>query len=147
MVTVFSAIANGGILFQPRIVHDVFLGSHHDALAPAGGRRVISAHTAEMMRKILTAVVDHGTGKPAQLGGYTSAGKTGTAQKIDANGDVFQISICGFIYWLCSRNTSGGDYSGGHRHPGGSTLRDRCGSSSFPIHRRADSWLLERSSG
>ena len=38
------------------------------------------------MRQILAAVVDHGTGKPAQLGGYTSAGKTGTAQKIDANG-------------------------------------------------------------
>jgi len=86
MVTAYSAIANGGILFQPRIVHDVFLAAHHDTLAPATGRRVISAHTAEMMRHMLAAVVDHGTGKPAQLGGYTSAGKTGTAQKIDANG-------------------------------------------------------------
>ncbi|MGD1100597.1 MAG: penicillin-binding protein [Terriglobia bacterium] len=86
MVAVFSAIANGGILFQPRIVHDVFLGARHDALAPATGRRVISVRTAEIMRQILTAVVDHGTGKPAQLGGYTSAGKTGTAQKIDASG-------------------------------------------------------------
>jgi cell division protein FtsI (penicillin-binding protein 3) len=86
MVTMYSAIANGGILFEPRIVHDVFLGSHHDALPPAAGHRVLSAHTAETMRQLLTAVVDHGTGKAAQLGGYTSAGKTGTAQKIDANG-------------------------------------------------------------
>jgi membrane peptidoglycan carboxypeptidase len=82
----YSAIANGGILFEPRIVHDVFLGSHHDALPPASGHRALSAHTAETMRQLLTAVVDHGTGKAAQLGGYTSAGKTGTAQKIDANG-------------------------------------------------------------
>jgi cell division protein FtsI (penicillin-binding protein 3) len=100
MVTAFSAIANGGILFQPRIVHDVFLGAHHDALPPAKGRRVISAHTAETMRQILTAVVDRGTGKPAQLGGYTSAGKTGTAQKIDANGayskSQFVASFIGF---------------------------------------------------
>jgi cell division protein FtsI (penicillin-binding protein 3) len=100
MVTAFSAIANGGILFQPRIVHDVFLGAHHDALPPAKGRRVISAHTAEIMRQILTAVVDRGTGKPAQLGGYTSAGKTGTAQKIDANGayskSQFVASFIGF---------------------------------------------------
>ena len=86
MVTMYSAIANGGILFEPRIVHDVFLGSHHDALPPAAGHRVLSAHTAETMRQILTTVVDSGTGKAAQLGGYTSAGKTGTAQKIDANG-------------------------------------------------------------
>ena len=86
MATAFSVVANGGILFEPRIVRDVFLGAHHDALPPASGRRVISERTAEMMRQILTAVVEHGTGKPAQLSGYTSAGKTGTAQKIDESG-------------------------------------------------------------
>jgi cell division protein FtsI (penicillin-binding protein 3) len=86
MVTMYSALATGGILFEPHIVHDVFSGSHHDALSPAAGHRVLSAQTAETMRKIFAAVVDHGTGKAAQLAGYTSAGKTGTAQKIDANG-------------------------------------------------------------
>jgi len=95
MVAVFSAIANGGILIQPRIVHDVYLDNHHDPLTPAGGRRVISAHTAEMMRQILAAVVDRGTGKPAQLGGYTSAGKTGTAQKIDAHGAYSKSQFVG----------------------------------------------------
>jgi len=98
MVTAFSAIANGGILFQPRIVHDVFLGAHHDPLPPTTGRRVISARTAEMMRQILTAVVDQGTGKPAQLGGYTSAGKTGTAQKIDGSGEYSKLHyVASFI--------------------------------------------------
>ncbi len=95
MVTAYSAIANGGILFQPRVLHDVFLGSQHDSLAPASGRRVVSARTAEVMREILTAVVDRGTGKPAQLGGYTSAGKTGTAQKIDANGQYSRSQFVG----------------------------------------------------
>ena len=61
---------------------------------------MISAHTAETMRQILAQVVDHGSGKPAQLGGYTSAGKTGTAQKIDARGayskSVFVGSFIGF---------------------------------------------------
>jgi cell division protein FtsI (penicillin-binding protein 3) len=98
MVTMYSAVANGGILFEPRIIHDVFLGAHHDALSPAAGHRVLSEHTAEVMRQILTAVVDHGTGIPAQLGGYTSAGKTGTAQKIDANGSYnHSLHIASFI--------------------------------------------------
>jgi membrane peptidoglycan carboxypeptidase len=97
MVGVYSAIANGGILFQPRIVHDVFLGAQHEPLAPATGRRVISPRTAEMMRAMLAAVVDHGTGEPAQLGGYTSAGKTGTAQKIDAGAYSKSHFVASFI--------------------------------------------------
>jgi cell division protein FtsI (penicillin-binding protein 3) len=100
MVTAFSAVANGGILFQPRLVHDVFLGNYHERLAPAAGRRVISIRTAQLMRQILTAVVEYGTGTPAQLGGYTSAGKTGTAQKIDPNGQYskshYVASFIGF---------------------------------------------------
>jgi cell division protein FtsI (penicillin-binding protein 3) len=105
MVTMYSAIANGGILFEPHIVHDVFLGSHHDALPPAAGHRVLSAQTAEMVRQILSAVVDHGTGRSAQLGGYTSAGKTGTAQKIDANGSYSRsLHIGSFIGFAPATN-------------------------------------------
>jgi cell division protein FtsI (penicillin-binding protein 3) len=105
MVTMYSAIANGGILFEPHIVHDVFSGSHHDALPPVAGHRVLSAQTAETMRKIFAAVVDHGTGKAAQLAGYTSAGKTGTAQKIDANGSYnHSLHIGSFIGFAPATN-------------------------------------------
>jgi len=100
MIAVYSAIANGGILIQPRVVHDVFLGARHDTLAPATGKRVMSVHTAELMRQMLAAVVDHGTGTPAQLGGYTSAGKTGTAQKSEGGAAYtrshFVASFIGF---------------------------------------------------
>ena len=105
MVTMYSAIANGGILFEPHIVHDVFLGSNHDALPPAAGHRALSEHTSATMRQILSAVVDHGSGKGAQLGGYSSAGKTGTAQKIDANGSYnHSLHIGSFIGFAPATN-------------------------------------------
>jgi cell division protein FtsI/penicillin-binding protein 2 len=83
LVTAYAAVANGGLLYQPRIVHDVFLNKEHDPLPPISGRRVLSARTAAVMKEILAAVVERGTGVSAQLNGYSAAGKTGTAQKAE----------------------------------------------------------------
>jgi len=100
IVSAYSAIANGGVLFQPRLVRDVFLGNAHDPLLPAAGHRVVSERTAATMRQFLTAVVEGGTGQEAQLNGYTAAGKTGTAQKIDPSGSYskthYAASFAGF---------------------------------------------------
>src|SRR6202041_3143978 len=46
-------------------------------------RRVISSYTAAEMRSMMQKVVLEGTGRKAILEGYTSAGKTGTGQKVD----------------------------------------------------------------
>jgi cell division protein FtsI (penicillin-binding protein 3) len=86
LVATYSAVANGGVMFEPRLVHDLFLGQAHDAMPPVPGHRVISERTASLMKQILAAVVERGTGQAAQLRGYSSAGKTGTAQKIDPSG-------------------------------------------------------------
>jgi cell division protein FtsI (penicillin-binding protein 3) len=50
---------------------------------PPGAHRVLSTMTAAQMRKMMEGVVLYGTGKEAQLNGYSSGGKTGTAQKVD----------------------------------------------------------------
>ncbi|HLY62202.1 MAG TPA: penicillin-binding protein [Terriglobia bacterium] len=86
LVSAYSAIANGGILIQPRLVRDVYRGNSHDTLPPARGRRVVSEQTAATMRQMFAGVIDHGTGTTARVSGYTAGGKTGTAQKIDASG-------------------------------------------------------------
>jgi cell division protein FtsI/penicillin-binding protein 2 len=86
LVSAYSAIINGGMLFQPRVVRDVFLGDSHEAVAPTSGRRIVSRETAERMKEILAGVVEGGTGTTAQPAGYSAGGKTGTAQKIDSSG-------------------------------------------------------------
>jgi cell division protein FtsI (penicillin-binding protein 3) len=86
LVTAYSAIANGGVLFEPHILRDVYRGGGHDTLRPAEGHRVISERTAAMMKQMFQDVVERGTGQLARLAGYTVGGKTGTAQKIDASG-------------------------------------------------------------
>jgi cell division protein FtsI (penicillin-binding protein 3) len=81
-----SSIANDGIWVAPRIVAGQIEPQNTPqtiAFHPANEHRVISPLTAAQMRKMLEEVVLHGTGRKALLEGYTSAGKTGTAQKVD----------------------------------------------------------------
>jgi len=86
MVDLYSSIANGGVLIEPRIVQEVFRGQDRDLVPASLGRRVISTETAAAMREMLAGVVEHGTGVSAQMNGYSAGGKTGTAQKVDATG-------------------------------------------------------------
>jgi len=86
VATAYSAIANGGVLIKPRLVKEVYEADQHQPAAGVSGRRVVSERTAEMMKNILSEVVESGTGSPAKLMGYSAAGKTGTAQKIDSSG-------------------------------------------------------------
>jgi len=90
LVSMTSAMANDGVWTPARIV----AGSTPNAEGPPGTaktvvfhpgqqHRAISPLTAALMRKMLEDVVLRGTGHKAILDGYTSAGKTGTAQKIN----------------------------------------------------------------
>src|ERR1017187_5590449 len=81
-----STFANDGVWVAPRIV----AGRAEPQSAPQtvafhaeASRRVISSYTAAEMRSMMQKVVLEGTGRKAILEGYTSAGKTGTAQKVD----------------------------------------------------------------
>ncbi|HEX4603463.1 MAG TPA: penicillin-binding protein [Candidatus Angelobacter sp.] len=89
LASMISTIANDGTYVAPRIVAGTTAPRGTPqliAFQPALGRRVISPLTAAEMKHMLEGVVLRGTGKSAILDGYTSAGKTGTAQKIDASG-------------------------------------------------------------
>lgn len=82
MATLYSTIANGGILRPPHIV--AAIGGRTQPL-PAG-HRVISATTAAEVRDMLRGVLaDGGTASGADIPGYDLAGKTGTSS-IAVNG-------------------------------------------------------------
>ena len=86
LASLVSTIANDGIAVPPRIVvatTDPQPTPQTVAFHPADGRRVISSMTAAEMKQMMQKVVLEGTGKKAVLEGYSSAGKTGTAQKVD----------------------------------------------------------------
>jgi cell division protein FtsI (penicillin-binding protein 3) len=84
--SLISTIANDGVRVPPRIVAGTIAPQNAPqtiVFQPREGTRVVSSLTAAQMRQMLQGVVLHGTGRKALLEGYSSAGKTGTAQKVD----------------------------------------------------------------
>ena len=86
MITAVAAVANDGVLMQPRIVKEI---TNTDTgavttIEPTAVRQVISKETSETLLDMLETVVEEGTGKYAQVKGYSIAGKTGTSEP-DAN--------------------------------------------------------------
>ena len=84
MAAAFGTLANDGIRIAPHLVREIRAadGSLVYSATPEQ-HKVVSVETARTMRHMLEEVTINGTAKKAQLDGYTAAGKTGTAQKID----------------------------------------------------------------
>jgi len=82
LVTALSAIANGGYLMKPYIIEKIVDPEGHVLTEnkPEVVTRVISYDTSDQMKRIMQSVVEDGTGKKAQIPGFSVAGKTGTAQ-------------------------------------------------------------------
>ncbi len=98
LVTMVSTLANGGVYMPPHVLlqsTDQMKGDPRlqpaafrpenelPSKLPDGAHRVITELTAAKMRSMMEGIVTEGTGKNAQLNGYSAGGKTGTAQKID----------------------------------------------------------------
>ena len=91
MLAAYSAIANAGVLWNPP----------GRVRRPRVVRRAASEKTIATLRGYLEGVVERGTGMPARIPGYTVAGKTGTARKLDPDGKYsssrYTASFIGFV--------------------------------------------------
>jgi cell division protein FtsI (penicillin-binding protein 3) len=102
LASAISVIANGGQLMKPYIIDSVRdnQGRIIKQNKPVLIRKVISVDTAMRIKKILTGVIEEGTGKLGKVLGFSAAGKTGTAQKIEPDGSYshskFVASFIGF---------------------------------------------------
>lgn len=100
MVMAYAALANGGILYKPKIIESVIHGDGgEEKIAPQIMGRVVSEETAGTMGEMLRSVVVRGHGKRADVPGYLVGGKTGTAQvaKKDGKGYEEGLSIGSFV--------------------------------------------------
>jgi len=80
----YGALANDGVRVAPHLIQEIRSATGTSIYRPNPEQhRVISKDTARALRGMLEGVTLNGTAKKAQLDGYTAAGKTGTAQKID----------------------------------------------------------------
>ena len=85
MASAYAAIANDGVKIKPHVIKEI---RHADgkvfSVTEPEKMQIVSPETARGLRQMLRQVVLKGTAKRAQLNGYTSAGKTGTAWKFNA---------------------------------------------------------------
>ncbi len=98
MVTMVSAVANGGKLMKPHLVKQLVdeNGNVIEEYKPQVVRQVISEETSKTMCKILESVVSEGGGRNAYLAGYRVAGKTGTSEKQPRGNGKYVASFVGF---------------------------------------------------
>ncbi len=99
-----SAIANGGNMMLPQIVHSVRDGQGDEVMGfrPQVVRRVVSEETAAAVGSALRDVVGpRGTAPQAAISGFPVAGKTGTAQRVDPKGGYtpgkYVVSFAGYF--------------------------------------------------
>jgi cell division protein FtsI (penicillin-binding protein 3) len=121
----YGAIANGGVLLEPRLVREVRsrdgrVERTHD---PRVIRRAIPAEVASALRDVLVDAVEQGTGQAAALGPFEVAGKTGTARLTEKGRykpGAYISSFAGFfparapqLVFVVKLTEARGDYYGG----------------------------------
>ncbi|WAJ43060.1 penicillin-binding protein 2 [Mycobacterium sp. Aquia_216] len=152
MTDMYQTIANDGVRIPPRIIKATVAsdGTRTEEARPEGVR-VVSSQTAQTVRQMLRAVVQHdpmgyqqGTGSAAAVPGYQMAGKTGTAQQINPDcgcyfDNVYWITFAGMATVDNPRYVIGIMMDNPERNADGTP-----GHSAAPLFHNIAGWLMQR---
>ena len=99
MAAGFSSLVNGGYYYKPHVVKEIQndAGDLVKEKETEVLRETVSEETSEIIRSYLKETVETGTGKKAQIPGYSIGGKTGTAEKIPRNKRDYYVSFVGCV--------------------------------------------------
>lgn len=105
IATAFGALANSGVRMKPFIIKEKRDqdGKPVETNLPTELAKIITPETSQILREYMISVTEEGgTGTKAAIEGYTVAGKTGTAQKVDPETrryapGVYVSSFVGFL--------------------------------------------------
>lgn len=97
LAAAYATIANGGTLMRPHILRSVRADGREMSVAPEPIRRVLSPEVAATVRSMLGTVVQDGTGKAAQIAGFSVGGKTGSAQVAGKHGYESGHYVASFV--------------------------------------------------
>lgn len=97
-IAAMSSVINGGNYYQPHIVSKILNsdGSVAKTITPTLLKQTISSGISADVRSYMEASVNYGTSKYSRITGYSSGGKTGTAEKLPRGNNKYLVSFIGF---------------------------------------------------
>lgn len=92
------SVINGGYYYQPHVVTEILDSSGNTlrSIEPVLLKQTISSEISANIRSYMEASVQEGTSRHSKVQGYSSGGKTGTAEKLPRGNGKYLVSFIGF---------------------------------------------------
>lgn len=97
-INALCSVINGGYYYQPHVVSKIkdFSGGTVRTITPTMMKQTISANISADIRSYMQSAVTMGTAHYSKVLGYSSGGKTGTAEKFPRGNGKYLVSFIGF---------------------------------------------------